>query len=46
MVTNVRKNAVDRVQADVSECADELAAHILRARGQNIQVDDPLILKQ
>ena len=25
---------------------DELAAHILRARGQNIQVDDPLILKQ
>ena len=40
------ENAVDRVQADVSERADELAAHILRARGQNIQVDDPLILKQ
>ena len=40
------ENAVDRVQADVTKRTDELAAHVLRARGQNIQVDNPLILKQ
>ena len=44
MVTNVTgKNAVDRVQADVSARMNWLHSAV---RGQNIQVDDPLILKR
>lgn len=40
------EDAVDRIEADKAERADELAAYILRAGGQHIQVNQPLVIQQ